>query len=770
MPAFALFAIVAIVGALGAALEEQPRPNLTEWQETKANESAAEAAVVAKQKKMAAVDKAVELLEGLQAQVLKEGEEEAATYNKFACWCKDTTADKLEAIQKGEDEKDALSTEIGRLSDHRDQLDTDIQSEEGAIAADEQAMKEATHEREQTHNLYKTNDADLTAALEALQGAIKMLKASKSPSLAQIKYVSETVRTATVLADALGVGGGAGQKLASMFLQEPADEVPANEVQMEDYKFHSDDIIATLEKLLDEFRAEKDEVDKAEVSSVKAYDSLMQEETHAVKVAKAAMAQKKQEREDTIDDIASNSQQLSTVSATLLDDKEYANKLSQMCTDKAKTWDQRWRVRRDELSTLTQAIGIIKGAVAENTTAATIRFAQQGVSVHLAKAIATDAAAMNTIEAEAEAADSSDVESPSLMQLVHQASTRGSAHRFLAANSRPLDVEGDGRQMVATLLASKGRQLKSTLLASLASQIAKDPFAKVKQLIQELIERLLQEAANEADQKGWCDKATSDAKQKREYAAEEIVGLNGEMAKLEAERDQLAEELADLAKAIQELIAARETAEAERKAENLENMATIDEAQQGLDALDMCINLLDKFYKTINKETVDLFLAQASPEDDAPDAGFANGEAYTGAQSESGGILGMLDVMKSDFVRTMQETRQAEAQAVQDHLEFMTQSGMSLKQKEEAEAQKKAQKTDREAKLSEEGDKLKDQTDMLESAIKELLDLKPACVDTGMSYADRVANREDEIAALNKAMCILGRYEEYGPEGAADGC
>ena len=30
--------------------------------------------------------------------------------------------------------------------------------------------------------------------------------------------------------------------------------------------------------------------------------------------------------------------------------------------------------------------------------------------------------------------------------------------------------------------------------------------------------------------------------------------------------------------------------------------------------------------------------------DDAPDAGFDNGEAYTGAGAESGGIIGMMEV------------------------------------------------------------------------------------------------------------------------------
>ena len=38
------------------------------------------------------------------------------------------------------------------------------------------------------------------------------------------------------------------------------------------------------------------------------------------------------------------------------------------------------------------------------------------------------------------------------------------------------------------------------------------------------------EAANEANQKGWCDKATADAEQKRSYAADKIEDLNAKMA------------------------------------------------------------------------------------------------------------------------------------------------------------------------------------------------------------------------------------------------
>ena len=41
------------------------------------------------------------MLEDLQKQVLRAGEEEAKTYNTFACWAKTTQKDKSEAVAEG---------------------------------------------------------------------------------------------------------------------------------------------------------------------------------------------------------------------------------------------------------------------------------------------------------------------------------------------------------------------------------------------------------------------------------------------------------------------------------------------------------------------------------------------------------------------------------------------------------------------------------------------------------------------------------------------
>merc|ERR1719433_2270502 len=316
---------------------------------------------------------------------------------------------------------------------------------------------------------------------------------------------------------------------------------------------------------------------------------LVQEKTDLLKTKNGELEETKKEKADTKELIAENSQELTTVAATLLDDQQYLGKLAEMCSNTAKTWDQRSKVRADELQALVTAITIVKESVGTKTSAKTVRFAQQGVSVRLAEAAAHSPEALEAIEADAEAADEQAGTPVTFLQRLMSKPGKKQPS-FLATKARPA-ADGAG-EAVVNLLRDKGQQLKSTLLMSLANHIAADPLAKVKQLIQELIERLLTEAANEANQKGWCDKASADAKQKREQAATDIEELNGKMAELEAQIAELTEELAVLKDEIADLKEKRKEAEKLRKEEAAENKATLLEANAGLGAVKMAIDVL----------------------------------------------------------------------------------------------------------------------------------------------------------------------------------
>merc|ERR1719281_347276 len=222
------------------------------------------------------------------------------------------------------------------------------------------------------------------------------------------------------------------------------------------------------------------------------------------------------------------------------------------------------------------------------------------------------------------------------------------------------------RTKVVALLRQKAQDLNLPALEMLAAKVTADPFVKIRKLIQELIERLLQEAADEANHKGWCDKEIGKASQKRDTKAGEVKRLNQEMSANEAKRDKLDEEINQLTKEIDELKTVLAKTDKERSDESAENAATISEAKEGKEAVDEAIDVLSKFYKTAAKADQKAALVQTGAgaggvDEDMPDAGFSG--SYTGSQGASSGIIGMMEVIQSDFVRTVSETEKQERQA-----------------------------------------------------------------------------------------------------------
>jgi len=724
--------------ALAAPLASvsDPRPTAEQYAATKKAEQEAADAKSAKSGKMAAINKVVELLTTLKSDVLAEGEREAKSYETFACFCKDTTTEKAAAIQKGEDDKDALATEIEALVTKREDLDDKIEDSEKTIEQKETSMKTADKSRKVTAKIYGAEEKDFSDAIAAIEGALQVLKSSK-PSLVQMQAAARNIQQVADFAEALGmVSGAAAQRTASVLLQADPD------VPMENYKFKSNAVIDMLEALHKDVRGQKEISDKAEVASISEYDIKMNDFRFEIKLQNELMDKNKQRRKDTIAEIASTSELLTTTTANLIEDQEYMMEMSTICQNKAKTWDQRIQTRADELSALTSAIAIIKGTVSDKTSGASLRFAQRGVSVRLAMAMTPDT--LENIEESAEALDAK------------------SSHplNFLQKVSKHEPAAFDARHTIAALLGKDGTHLKSTLLTALASRIGNDPLAKVKTLIGELITRLQAEEASEAEQKGFCDKHQGEENEKKTRAAESIREVNMRLEKGEVRTEKLNAEIITLETEINELETSKTRAIAARANETSENAATVNEAEEGLAALNSAIQFLTDFYD--QERTVDLTLTQTKgPEDDMPDAGFDEGEAYNGAGDKAGGVLGMLDVIKSDFERTIKLTKQDEAEADQDHKAFVEETDIALKKKGEAKTEKESQENDLSDEMTDDHTTLDSQTGLLTAAIASLIELKAACVDTGMSYAERVERREDEIRSLKNALCIFNKFPDH---------
>jgi len=660
------------------------------------------------------------MLENLQNKVNLEGQDAANTYNKFACFCKDGITTKSAAITAGETEKTSLEARLNKDTTERgtEGVQMETKSQEISTHQDEVATKKSAWAEAVLK--FEKDEVDLTGALADLEGAIQTLKASKTGvSFAQLQPVADTVSRAILIADALDLAPSAESRHIVSVLMTGG-------VPSETYTFKSDSIISTLEDLKNTFRQKKEDLLKEHSTAKHTYDTTRQDLTNQIALATTAFEEHKKNTADISARIAVSSSDFTTVSAQLLDDQEYLKELNTQCTEKSVLWGKRVQVRADELQALTQAITILKTEVQGNPAAPSF---------------------LQTSRVESH---------PRRINFMKVHSNVGHHNSYRARGRTPLGR----RARVIGLLKSQANRLHSVALMRLAASAEGDPFGKVRTLIEQLIERLLKNAAQEANQKGYCDKELALSTQKRDYNSREITDTNARLAENEARINKLKDFVAKLDAELTDLSQKKTDADDFRVKEKAENNKTIEEATKSQAAVDKAIKLLDEFYKTAAKNA---FVQKAPLLSDAPDSGFDGG--YAGNQGGGVSVIAMLEVVSSDFARTITDTQKAESDAEATHLEFTTATGKSVAAKTVAKDAHATALSDAGLVVTDDNASLQLAVDRLNNALGEIKALQQGCNNSGMTAAERKVAREEELAALKQALCIL---EAHGSSAASN--
>merc|ERR1719335_754348 len=174
-------------------------------------------------------------------------------------------------------------------------------------------------------------------------------------------------------------------------------------------------------------------------------------------------------------------------------------------------------------------------------------------------------------------------------------------------------------------------------------------------MIKDMIQKLMQEATEEAEHKGFCDTELTTNKQTRDSKTEESDELTAESEKLTADIQQLAAEIATLG----------------------EEIATIEDAKGAQAAVQQALAVLKEFYDKAAVQGA----AMTQEQEKAEPTGSINYDeralqildktsllqkssatqrpametgGYTGMGN--GGVMGMLEVIESDFARLLAET------------------------------------------------------------------------------------------------------------------
>jgi len=298
-----------------------------------------------------------------------------------------------------------------------------------------------------------------------------------------------------------------------------------------------------------------------------------------------------------------------------------------------------------------------------------------------------------------------------------------------------------------SFLNKRAKELNSRVLSAFAMRVQADPFKKVKKLVKDLIVKLMEEANAETEQKGYCDKEMATNAHTRKEKTEAVVMLTAEIDELTASVAALGEQMADLTKAISELDEAVAKATNQRVAENEKNTITIKDAQGAQTAVAQALSVLNEFYAKAATAT-SFAQARAEPE-------IFSDEPYKGMGAESGGVVGMIEVIQSDFARLEAETSAAEAEAKKQYDEFIQDSKVDKVQKSADLDHATENKQNQEQELQEKNVDLSGTQKELDAALAYYEKLKPTCVGEEVSFEDRVKAREAEIESLKTALQIL---------------
>merc|ERR1719258_568966 len=263
------------------------------------------------------------------------------------------------------------------------------------------------------------------------------------------------------------------------------------------YESQSGGILDILEDMKEKAVAMKNDGVKAEMNAKHSFEMLKQSLENTIAQDSKELAESKSIRAAAEEAKAIAEGDLSMAEKELAEDKKYLSELSTDCQQKAADWEVSTKSRADEL----EALATAKKIISETTGGA----------------------------------------SEKAYGLLQQASKDKST--------------SDAADKVVSMLQGLGKTNKDVALAQLAlrvkaaveMQTGADPFAKVKGMIQEMIDKLVADAAAEASHKAFCDKEMSESKAKIEDHTSTIDKFTTRKDKATAAIEKLKEELATLA-------------------------------------------------------------------------------------------------------------------------------------------------------------------------------------------------------------------------------
>jgi len=647
----------------------------------------------------------------MQKEIEAEEKRDAELTEKFVCYCK-TNQDGLAAsTEELRNEIPQIEAEIEATAGLKAQLAQELAEHKSARADAKSTIEGATKRRETEAAEFAKESADLKANIAASGKAIDALRKGMSGAFLQ--------------SDAAGVLRNVllqrsfdrySQSLLTEFLSSSTQYAPA-----------SGEIVGIISQLKEDMEKELKEATDAENSAIAQFDGLVAAKEKEIAVATQAIESKTERAGKAAVQAVNLKNDLEDAKESLAEDLAFLADLKENCATKASEYDERKKMRAEEQLALSETIKVLN-----------------------------DDDALDLFK-----------------------KTLASPSSFLQVTN-----ERETRERAVALLSEAGNQPQLSFI-TLALQGKKAGFEKVLKMIDNMVATLDQEQKDDDAHKEWCGAEFDSSEDQEKETERTIATLETQIGEAEEAIATLTQEITALETGIKELDTAVAEATAQRKSENQNFVSTAASNNAALQLLEVAKNRLNKFYNPAlykpppERELTEeerIYLASGGvlttqapggiagtgvalpafvqvAAKDAPAPPPETVDAY--AKRDSSGPIALIDSLKRDLEKDMQQNEHDEKTAQKEYERTMADSAQKRKMDSKSITEKQDQKAGLEADLMAAKDAKKMNAADLLATREYISQLHGSCDFLLQNFGLRKEARASEVDALKKAKAVL---------------
>jgi peptidoglycan hydrolase CwlO-like protein len=652
------------------------------------------------------------MLQMMQKKVEAEGKKEEELYDKFMCYCKNGAGALSASIEAAKSKNEQLMASIEETSSKLKQTKADLKGAQESRAAAKEAVAKATAIREKEAAAFAKESADFKTNIAGMKKATAAISKGMGGAFLQTRAAS-VVKELSITMDISSID----RDMVTAFLTQGQGSASG-------YAPASGQIVGILKQMTDTMESDLAEITATEEKSIKDFSGLIAAKTKEINALTKEIETKIAQVGELGVQLVTEKEDLDDTSRQLMEDAKFLKDLEKNCKTKEEEWATRCKIRAEEVLAIADTIKILNDDDALELFKKTLP-------------------------------------SPSLLQL--------------ATTNQALKS-----QALETLKQGKG-DFRLNLIA-LALKGKKVSFDKVLTMIDEMVTLLKSEQVADNDKKEYCEKMIDETEDKVKELELSVSDLEKAIADAKESIASLAEEIEALEDGIKQLDKDVAEATEQRKEEHADSVETLTNDNAAKELIGFAKNRMNKFYnpklykpppkRELSEEeqiTVNMggtlaptaapggiagtgvtALAQVAPP--PPPETFG---AYAKKGGESGGVIGMMDMMIADLDKEITEVEVEEKEAQKEYEQFIADSADKRALDAKSIEDKESAKADLESKL------LKDQ-DSKKATVKEamatheyLAEVHADCDWLLTNFETRKTARAGEVDALTKAKAVL---------------